>query len=368
MSGTETRRSLYDGEEEADAPWFLRPNEEDDEERGSTQAADLAEWAAAERDQLRTLADTARLLGRLEQALRNTVGPAGAASGSYEERGAASRLALAEASDLLWLEGVRVRSERLWMHQADHAAAPVAHRAEYALGLWIASRLTNAAQLADEEGLRRFLGRRHIDQTNEDLSSLTQAPTAEESAAVRADWLAAKTAAAALHPLTQAAFLADHWRRTGPGGRERDLEATVIAAKLAAEGDLPFVPLGLGAKRRIAGSGGGGGAAAILARLLEAAQGGAQRALLQLARRDEWRARAAATPLKKNPAALIPLLDKEFAITTAAAEAHLGSVRQTALTSLNILRDHGLAREITGGKSYFYWMADLTPGLVRPRR
>jgi len=147
----------------------------------------------------------------------------------------------------------------------------------------------------------------------------------------------------------------------------------VIAAKLAAEGDLPFVPLGLGAKRRIAGSGGGGsggraaGAAAILARLLEAAQGGAQRALLQLARRDEWRARAAATPLKKNPAALITLLDKEFAITTAAAEAHLGSVRQTALTSLNILRDHGLAREITGGKSYFYWMAELNPGLARPR-
>ena len=142
----------------------------------------------------------------------------------------------------------------------------------------------------------------------------------------------------------------------------------MIGARIAAEGGLAFAPLAIGAKRRIAGSGDGAGdAGAILARFLEAAHGGAQRALLELGRMADWRTRVAAAPLKKNPAALIGLLDAEFAVTTGRAETYLGSSRQTALTSLNILRDHGLAREITGGKSFFYWAADLTPTL-RARR
>lgn len=155
--------------------------------------------------------------------------------------------------------------------------------------------------------------------------------------------------------------MADQWRRSSPGGRESELEAAVIAARIAAaEGGLGFAPLALGGRRRISGA---GCASAILARFLEAAAGGAQRALLELSRLDDWRVRAAGAPLKKNPTALLSLLEAEFAITTARAETHLGSVRQTALTSLNILRDHGLVREITGGKSFFYWTANLTPGL-----
>jgi len=47
-------------------------------------------------------------------------------------------------------------------------------------------------------------------------------------------------------------------------------------------------------------------------------------------------------------------------VTTGRAEAHLGSVRQTALTALKVLESHGLAREITGGQSFFYWAANLS--------
>ncbi len=358
MTGDESARSLYDGgDDEEDAPWFLRPRDADDEDNVSRGRTSLSDWREAERDHLRLLADTARLHGWLEQALAL--------------QGGAARLALIEASDLLWLEGVRIRPERLWMFRADREAGPVADRAEYVLGLWAVERLLGDWSLADEEGLARFLGRRLKDQ---DLSNQTglSLPSSEYGLTARADWLAAREAVAGLHPLTRAAYLGDQWRRTGPGGRDKDTEAVVIAARIAAqigaevvgEGGLPFAPLAFGAKRRI---GGAGGASASLAQFLEAAHGGAQQALLELGRMADWRARAAAAPLKKNPAALIGLLDAEFAITTGRAEAYLGSSRQTALTSLNILRTHGLAREITGAKSFFYWTADLNP-LARPQR
>lgn len=354
MTGDESARSLYDGgDDEEDAPWFLRPKDADDEEDAPPGRAFLSDWREAERDHLRLLADTARLHGRLEQALAL--------------QGGAARLALIEASDLLWLEGVRIRPERLWMFRADREAGPVADRAEYVLGLWAVERLLGDWHLADDEGLARFLGRRLRDQDPSDQTGLAL-PSSEHGLTARADWLAAREASAGLHPLTQAAYLADLWRQAGPGGRDKDTEAAVIAARIGARIDggdgLPFAPLAFGAKRRI---GGAGGVPARLTQFLEAAHGGAQRALLELGRMADWRARAAAAPLKKNPAALIGLLDAEFAITTGRAEAYLGSSRQTALTSLNILRTHGLAREITGAKSFFYWTADLNP-LVRPQR
>lgn len=356
MTGDKSARSLYDGDEDAeeDAPWFLRSTEEDEDDEGPRPPLTLSSWRDAERVQVRLLADTARLLGKLEQTLAL--------------QGGAARLALIEASDLLWLEGVRIRPERLWMFRADRDAGPVVDRADYGLGLWAVERLLGEWPLGDEEDLHRFLGRRRIDQDVEHQSDRSQLPSLEDSAKARAEWLAARDASTDLHPLTQAAYLADQWRRAGPGGREKDTEATVIGARIAAEGGLCFAPLAIGSKRRIAGSGGGAGdAGAILARFLDAAHGGAQRALLELGRMADWRTLAAAAPLKKNPAALIGLLDTEFAVTTGRAEVHLGSSRQTALTSLNILRDHGLAREITGGKSFFYWTADLTPAF-RARR
>lgn len=103
-------------------------------------------------------------------------------------------------------------------------------------------------------------------------------------------------------------------------------------------------------------------------RFLEAVDGGARCALLELSRLADWRACAAATPLKKSAAGLIPLLASEYAVTTGRAEAHLGSVRQTALTALKVLESHGLAREITGGQSFFYWSADLRAQPPKARR
>ncbi len=346
--GDESKRSLYDGDEGEDEPWFLRSGEEDEE---GPAPASLAAWRDAERDHLRALADVARLLGRLEQALASRTA----------EQGGAARLALIEASDLLWLEGARIRPERLWMFRADRGGEHVIDRADYALGLWALDRLLGEWSLSSEDDLNRFLGRRRIDPDGDDCPGIDVggAPL-QGNPVARSEWVAARQAAEDLHPLTQAAYLADQWRKSSPGGRESELEAAVIAARIAAEGGLGFAPLALGGRRRI---GGARGASAILARFLEAAAGGAQRALLELGRLEDWRARADEAPLKKNPAALLSLLEAEFAITTARAETHLGSVRQTALTSLNILRDHGLVREITGGKSFFYWTANLTPGL-----
>lgn len=342
-------RSIYDGDDEADDPWFLRHVEDD--ENAAPATAELLDWREAERDHARLLTDTARGLGRLEQALTH--------------HGGVARLALIEASDLLWHEGIQIRPERLSMFHADRGSEPVADRADYALGLWAVERLSGDWALSDEECLSRFLGRRRIDQADDALANIASLPSMPDSESARSAWLTARAAAQELHPITQAAYLANLWRRSGPGGRERDLEATVIAARIAADDGPPFIPLAMGARRRIAGSEGkAGGAGAILARFLEAAQGGAQRALLELGRLADWRTRAAAAPLKKNPAALISLLDAEYAITTARAETHLGSVRQTALTSLYILREQGLVREITGGKSFLYWTADLT-GAVR---
>ncbi len=351
MSGSETPRSIYDGDDDDETadPWFLRCAEEDDE---AAAPATLADWAAAEQGHVRLIAETTRLLGRLEERLTR--------------EGGGDRLALIEASDHLWLEGVRIRPERLWMFRADRGAEPVTDRAAYQLGLWMIERLISPWPLSDEDDLDRFLGRRRIEDGSADLAALGRLHSSQDGAKARADWLAGQGAAASLHPLTQAACLADLWRRSGPGGRESDLEAAVIGARIAASGDgngggLLFAPLALGGRRRSGGPlGGEGRADRLLPHFLEAAQGGARRALLELGRLADWRARAEAAPLKKNPAALISLLATEYAVTTGRAEAHLGSVRQTALTSLNILRDHGLVREITGGKSFLYWTADLT--------
>lgn len=356
MSGPETPRSIYDGDEDDETadPWFLRPAEDDDE---AAAPATLADWAAAERDHVRLIAETARLLGRLEERLAR--------------EGGGDRLALIEASDHLWLEGVRIRPERLWMYQTDRGAEPVTDRAAYQLGLWMIERLIGAWPLSDEDDVDRFLGRRRIEDGSADLAALGGVHSSLDGAKARADWLAGQDAAVFLHPLTQAAYLADLWRRSGPGGRERDLEAAVIGARIAADGgdSLAFAPLAFGGRRRSGGPlGGEGRADRLLLRFLEAAQGGAQRALLELGRLADWRARAEAAPLKKNPAALISLLAAEYAVTTGRAEAHLGSVRQTALTSLNILRDHGLVREITGGKSFLYWTADLSADRRPARR
>lgn len=345
--GDESKRSLYDGDE--DEPWFLRSDEDDaDGEEGSALTS-LTAWHDAERDQLRALAGVARLLGKLERALATqTAGQGGAA-----------RLALIEASDLLWLEGVRIRPERLWMFRADRGGEPVIDRADYTLGLWAMDRLLGDWPLDSEEDLQRFLGRRQMDPDEDSAGGDVGLAPLQSNLAARSDWVAARQAAEGLHPLTQAAYLADQWRRTSPGGRESDLEAGVIAARIAAEGGISFAPLAFGGRRRLTGA---GGANAILTRFLEAAAGGAQRTLLELSRLEDWRARADAAPLKKNPAALLSLLEAEFAVTTARAGAYLGSAHQTALTSLNILRDHGLVREITGGKSFFYWTANLSPG------
>lgn len=372
-----TVRSIYDGDQEGDgegdAPWFLRADdpEEDLEGGAPAEAASLADWVAAEQALVQPLAAAARQLGRLEQSLSDPE------TGPEPGDGAAARLALQEASDLLWLEGVRLRPERLWMFRVDAGGGDALARADYILGLWALERLTGAWALGDEEALARFLGRRRVDRPDETLADLSGLEAAEETAAARANWLAAFAASATLHPLTRAAYLADLWRRSGPGGRDREVEAIVIAARLAASdveiGAMRFAPLVFGGRRRAFGGydgagDGAGKAEATLARFLEAVDGGARRALLELSRLADWRARADATPLKKSAAGLIPLLASEYAVTTARAEAHLGSVRQTALTALKVLESHGLAREITGGQSFFYWAADLSALPPRVRR
>lgn len=195
MTEDESKRSLYDGDgdEGEDEPWFLRSGEEDEE--GPTPAS-LAAWRDAERDHLRALADVARLLGRLEQAL------ASQATG----RGGAARLALIEASDLLWLEGARIRPERLWMFRADRGGEHVIDRADYALGLWAMDRLLGDWPLDSEDDLRRFLGRRRVDPGGESSGGDISVAPLQSNLAARSEWLAARQAADSLHPLTQAAY------------------------------------------------------------------------------------------------------------------------------------------------------------------
>ncbi len=349
-------RSIYDGEDD-DAPWFVRAGdpEDDFEDGAAVEPASLADWVTAEQANVKPLAAAARQLGRLEQAL----------SVSASGPGAATRLALREASDLLWLEGVRLRPERLWMFKVDGGGDEILSRTDYVLGLWALERLTGSWPLGDEEALARFLGRRRIDRSDDNLTQLSGLRATEDVVAAREDWLTACAASTALHPFTRAAHLSDLWRRSGPGGRDREVEASVIAARLAAGdaeiGPMTFAPLVFGGRRRAFGSDlGAGEANRKLARFLEAVDGGARRALLELGRLADGRARAAAAPLKKSAAGLIPLLTSDYAVTTGRAEAHLGSVRQTALTALKVLEAHGLAREITGGRSFFYWAANLS--------
>lgn len=357
-------RSIYDRDDEEGAPWFLRTEEPEDD--APQRHVALTDWAAAEQANVRALTAAARQLGRLEQAL----------SDPDTGQGASARLALREASDLLWLEGARLRPERLWMFKVDAGGDDALKRADYTLGLWAVERLTGDWPLGDEEALARFLGRRRIDRPDDRppdrvLTELSGQPSAEHAISARADWLAAYAASATLHPLTRAAYLSDLWRRSGPGGCDREVEASVIASRLAAgdveTGAMRFAPLVFSGRRRATG-GSVGNAAQKLARFLEGVDGGARRALLELSRLADWRARAAAAPLKKSAAGLIPLLATEYAVTTARAEAHLGSVRQTALTALKVLEAHGLAREITGGQSFFYWAADLSASQPRFRR
>lgn len=111
-----TSRSIYDGGEEDDAPWFVRADDPEGDLEDGAEPASLADWVAAEQALVRPLAAASRQLGRLEQALSHPE------TGPEPGGGATARLALQEASD--WCCHVDGLGLQTWRNQHSPARCP----------------------------------------------------------------------------------------------------------------------------------------------------------------------------------------------------------------------------------------------------
>lgn len=323
----------YDGAEGEDL-WFLPDEADDGPLLPGSAASGLVEgeaWRTAEAELAADLADLAFDAGRLAERLR--------AAGA----GALQRLALEEASALSWWTGDRIGADRL--------------------ALWISYRI--GAAEADGDGLIRtaWAARRLMAAPPGSIRSAVEDLLGAEG---RGGHLLAAEVEAALHPVaslatpTRACAAFHLWRSLDERPEHlRGLEAAVLAARLAGQGGLAFLPLtltGFGAL----------GASSPQYRRLAAWIKGAHRAvlaaLMSLDRLTAWRAQAEAETADltgRTPARLIAALSARPMLGAAEAEAEAGASRAAVQRNLDLLHARGLVREVTGHGRFRVWAAKI---------
>jgi len=339
----------YDRETVKPDLWFLPPADEAAPDLVPLPRADRRplfdprEWAAAQSALSARLTAVAVQFGALDERLR-------AAPDGFRHR-----LALLEVAELSWWAGDRISAERLALWAALHLAGVQDDSQGLARAAWALRRLSGGpGPGADRDALAGFLGRQGSD---------AAAPEGVADLAALADSLAH------LHPVTRAAALFHGWRmlgqdRSGPVEATRDIEAAVLASRVASgmgRGAALFLPLA------IAGFTGGRGGPVRdrLAAWLRGAERATLAALLHLDRVALWtrRAEAELADLQgRTPGLLIRVLAEWPIITARVAERFTGPGRATVLRARPGLdaiaradpRDHrpaalsGLDRPIVG--------------------
>ena len=324
----------YDGDREDDL-WFL-PDEpaSDGVPLPTANPAGLVDgdaWCDAESSHAADLAELAFDAGRLAERLR-AAGP-----------GAAQRLALEEASALSWWTGDRVGADRL--------------------ALWTSYRIGAAEE--DGRGLIRtaWASRRLMAPPSGSLQGAVEDLLGAEG---RGDLLLGAEVEAALRPVaslsavTRACAAFYLWRSLDERPEHlRGLEAAVLAARLAGQGSLPFLPLALTGFGALAAS---GPPDQRLAAWLQGAHRAVLAALLSLDRLAAWttRAEAGIADLSgRTPARLIAALAARPMLGAAEAETETGASRAAVQRNLDLLHSRGLLREVTGHGRFRVWAAKL---------
>jgi hypothetical protein len=167
------------------------------------------------------------------------------------------------------------------------------------------------------------------------------------------------TQAADLHPITRACMGFHLWCLAGLGQHGDRMEATVTAARLAAnEGrGAVFAPLAMGGA---VGQQAGGPRADRLARWLDGMETACLTAMRHLDDIEAWSARAETvmTGLSgKTPSALRAALTEWPLVSAPMAEALTGASRAAVQRNLAWMEARGLIREMTGQGRYRMWRA-----------
>lgn len=323
----------YDGAEAADL-WFLPDDATDGPLLPGTAAPGLVEgdsWRAAEAELAADLADLAFDAGRLAERLR--------AAGA----GALQRLALEEASALSWWTGDRIGADRLALWTSYRIGATEADGDGLIRTAWAARRLITAPPGSIRTAVEDLLG-----------------------AEGRGDLLFAAEVEAALRPVAglsapARACAAFHlWRSLDERPEHlRGLEAAVLAARLAGQGVLAFLPLALTGFGALGAS---GPQDRRLALWIQGAHRAVLAALMSLDRLIAWRARAEAETADltgRTPARLIAALSARPMLGAAEAEAETGASRAAVQRNLDLLYARDLVREVTGHGRFRVWAAKV---------
>ena len=292
---------------------------------------DAAGWRAAEAEHASDLADLAFDAGRLTERLRG----AGA--------GALQRLALEEASALSWWTGDRIGADRLALWTSYRIGAAEADGDGLIRTAWAARRLITAPPGSIRTAVEDLLG-----------------------AEGRGDLLLAAEVEAALHPVaslatpTRACAAFHLWRSLDERPEHlRGLEAAVLAARLAGQGGLAFLPLALTGFGALGAS---GPQDRRLAAWIQGAHRAVLAALMSLDRLIAWRARAEAETADltgRTPARLIAALSARPMLGAAEAEAETGASRAAVQRNLDLLYARDLVREVTGHGRFRVWAAKV---------
>jgi len=294
------------------------------------------DWLRTEAAQGRGLARAAAAFARLDALVSD---------------GFAKRLALAEASALLWAQGDWVPVEKITLYGLLRESSLKDARA-LSLADWAQRRLLGVGM---PENLAGFLGRRRAE--FDGLEELGQHPIGIEFDGLEADWHAAQRGLKDAHPITQAAGLFAAWRAFGLSEPGAAVEAGVAAMKIGAvEGRaLRFLPVASGGT-----IGQGGAVADRLAHWYAAVENACLQAEMQHRRLNTWakRAERASAGLSgKTPALLIEALQAVPALSARMVAQACSCDKATARRNLNRFAKRGLIREITGQGRYKVWVA-----------
>lgn len=304
---------------------------------GQQERVIVDDWTRAQATLARRLAQVAARLGALDDRL-------GRAPDGWRQR-----LALTDACNLSWFVGDRMSEDRLaqWLlarlggGQPDPGALMRAG--------WAFRRLSGGpGPMSDLKG---FLDRQPMTTTG-----------VHDTAAERDAWLALVASAEPLHPVARAALGFHHWPTDTPARPGDQIEAAVVAARLAAaecRGGLAAVPLAMGRGAALAR---GQDTEDRLRHWLDGIEAASLAAMRQLDAVEAWttRAHAATAALSgRTPARLIEALAAWPMLSAPIAEKLTRASRAAVQRNMNWMQANGLIHEVTGQGRFRFWRAAL---------
>ena len=305
------------------------PRADDDIPASAHHLFDPSVWRSAQRDHAGELAFLTEAMGQLDERLRS--GPAGWRH----------RCALQEAAALSWWAGDRIGADRL--------------------ALWLGARLSGVGDDARALARAGWAARRLGATTDPRRAAAAFFGRTGGDDAMAADLEEALAGTDGLHPAVAAARLFPLWRQRGSGRPGDDIEAAVLAMRVArpvsggAVAGLGFLPLAHPTPGALTQS---GPVAARLAAWLQGATRATRAALAETDRLRNWEATARAR-LGPRPGATLDAILRTAGhwptLSVQLVEAQTGASRATAARHLARLDEAGLIREITGQSRYRAW-------------